>query len=274
MQVEGILGKLDSLSSDQKKLASDTLARLSHREAPYAGDWWWSTRPDTRGPYYKLEKWAKSDAIEKALVDLHSASDPALQNHIAVAATVNRTGFKGLTIVESKKKDAGPNVDLSKIAGQKGAVGKMSIEDVMLAIDETKGNAKDGAKLFNQQGCIACHTLKADDAPKGPFMGQIGSIMTRDQIAESILRPNASISQGFASWAITAKENKVYMGFITAEDTDTVTVRDVAGQVHNVAVGDILERKELEISMMPPGLANALSIEEFASMLTFLQEQK
>ncbi len=28
-------------------------------------------------------------------------------------------------------------------------------------------------------------------------MGQIGSIMNREQIAESILKPNASISQGF-----------------------------------------------------------------------------
>ena len=36
-------------------------------------------------------------------------------------------------------------------------------------------------------------------------MGQVGAILSRDQIAESILKPNASISQGFATVSINKR---------------------------------------------------------------------
>jgi putative heme-binding domain-containing protein len=109
---------------------------------------------------------------------------------------------------------------------------------------------------------------------KGPFMGQIGSIMNREQIAESILKPNASISQGFASVMITAKGDRTYMGFITEETAAKVVLRNIAGEVFTIKAGDILSRKEMETSMMPEGLANSLSYEELASLVTFLSEQK
>ena len=109
---------------------------------------------------------------------------------------------------------------------------------------------------------------------KGPFMGQVGAIMNRDQIAESILKPNASISQGFASVLITAKGNKSYVGFVSEETADRLTVRNVAGNVFQIEKVDVLDRKELPTSMMPPGLANSLSFEEFASLVDFLAAQK
>jgi len=105
-------------------------------------------------------------------------------------------------------------------------------------------------------------------------MGQIGSIMNREQIAESILKPNASISQGFATVMISAKGNKSYTGFITEETATKVILRDVTGQVYTVKASDIVSRKEMDASMMPAGLVNALSYEEFASLLTFLSNQK
>ena len=81
----------------------------------------------------------------------------------------------------------------------------MAIEDVLVQVSKKKGNTARGRELFNAQGCIACHTIDKGQALKGPFMGHIGSIMKRDQIAESILKPNASISQGFATTQVNTK---------------------------------------------------------------------
>jgi len=64
------------------------------------------------------------------------------------------------------------------------------------------------------------------------------------------------------------------VGFITAESADALEMRDIAGQVHRFKKSDVTGRKELPISMMPPGLANALSIEEFSSLLSYLQGMK
>jgi len=165
-------------------------------------------------------------------------------------------------------------VDLEKIRNKKGQVGEASIEDVMLAMAKIQGDATSGKILFTQQGCIACHSLSKGETMKGPFMGQIGSIMNREQIAESILKPNASISQGFSSVLITAKRNKTYMGFVTEESATKVVLRDITGQVATIKASDIVSRKEMDNSMMPSSLVNALSYEEFASLLTFLSQQK
>jgi putative heme-binding domain-containing protein len=73
---------------------------------------------------------------------------------------------------------------------------------------------------------------------------------------------------------ITAKGNKSYMGFVTEETAGKVVMRDISGQVSTVKTSDILTRKEMKTSMMPTGLANALSYEEFASLVTFLSQQK
>jgi len=144
----------------------------------------------------------------------------------------------------------------------------------MLMIAKIKGDPLKGKVLFARQGCIACHSLNRSEKQKGPFMGQIGSIMKRQQIAESVLKPNASISQGFATVMISAKGNKNYMGFITEESAQKIVMRNITGEVFTIKTADVTGRKELKTSMMPTGLANALSYDEFASLITFLSQQK
>ena len=169
---------------------------------------------------------------------------------------------------------AKPTIDLSAIARTKGQVGKMSIEDVILALADVKGDPKKGEFLFTKQGCIACHTTSPDEAPKGPYMGQVGAVLSRDQIAESILKPNASISQGFATVSVLTKDNKSMVGFVTSESAEKIEMRDIAGQAHSFEVSNIKSRTELKISMMPQGLASSLSISEFASLISFLASKK
>ena len=271
--VNGLLTAYQKASDEGLKTQIlTTLARLYKEEAPYDGSWWWSTRPDTHGPYYKAITWESSPAIKNFLVkEWNKASDKQMYTDLndKLRMEIPEFGTNEKVAVKEEVK-----VDLDKIKNKKGQVGEASIEDVMLAMDKIKGDPALGKTLFTRQGCIACHSLSKSETMKGPFMGQIGSIMARDQIAESILKPNASISQGFATVMITAKGNKSYMGFVTEESADQLVLRDIAGQVTRLKTADIIKRQEMETSMMPSGLANALSYEEFASLITFLSQQK
>ncbi|GAB3941410.1 hypothetical protein GCM10028805_04600 [Spirosoma harenae] len=249
-----------------------TISRLYRKEAAYDGSWWWSTRPDTHGPYYKAITWESSPEIKNFLVDEWSRStnkQAFLDLNSRLRMEIPEFGAEEPVAAKEETK-----IDLEKIRNKKGQIGESSIEDVMLAMAKIKGDAALGKTLFTQQGCIACHSLNRGETPKGPFMGQIGSIMSREQIAESILKPNASISQGFATVMITAKGGKNYTGFVTEESASRVVLRDITGQVYTLKASDITSRKEMETSMMPAGLANALSYEEFASLITFLSQQK
>lgn len=251
-----------------------TLARLYKQETAYDGSYWWSTRPDDHGPYYKSETWGASDSIKSLMMSEWSKADKKQKEFYADLNGKFRMGINEFGGDEGLEKIVETKIDLEKIKNKKGQIGETSIEDVMLAMDKIKGNTADGKRIFVQQGCTACHSLTKDEVMKGPFMGQIGSIMSRKQIAESILKPNASISQGFSSVAITTKDGKGVMGFVTGESADKITLRDITGALHNVNTKDIKTREELKTSIMPPGLANSLSYEEFASLITFLFQQK
>jgi len=261
-------------NANLKKEILTTLSRLYREEAPYDASWWWGTRPDAPGPYYKAITWTGSPAIEAFLKGVWDKADADGKAYITYLNTRNRMAIDAFGVEDKALAADGPKVDLEKVKSQKGQVGKSSIEDVMLAIAKIEGDPAVGKALFSRQGCINCHTLDKSEKPKGPFMGQIGSIMNREQIAESILKPSASISQGFATNVITAKGGKNYMGFVTAESADRLVMRDLTGTVFTVKTSDILTRKELETSMMPVGLANALSYEEMASLVNFLSKQK
>lgn len=276
--VSGLIAKYNGSGTEALDLQEGiltTLARLYTKEAPYDGSWWWGTRPDTHGPYYKSVLWSGSGKIKELFEQLWDNGSQREKDMIAMLNEKNRMGitkFGGdFTVTEVIEE---PDVDLEKIKNQKGQVGASSIEDILLAMQEVKGDAVKGKTIFQNQGCNTCHSISADEPMKGPFMGQVGSILSREQIAESILKPNASISQGFATVMIATRDEKSYVGFVTAESAERVVIRNIAGQAFTISADNIKERKELENSMMPAGLANALSYDEFASLITFLSEQK
>ena len=274
--VEALIETYNSSENEVlKKKIINNLARIYHKEAPYDTSWWWSTRPDTHGPYYKTMEWEQSPVIRSFLVNQFKAKGKTDREFYKELNSKYRLGIDAFGEIKvDKPKEDTPVVDFDKIKNKKGQIGETSIEDVMLALARIKGDPTKGAELFNSQGCIACHSLTKDQVMKGPFMGQVGSIMNREQIAESILKPNASISQGFSTVQISTNGGDNYVGFVTQESADDITIRNIVGTATELKKADISERKELETSMMPAGLVNALSFEEMASLVSFLEQQK
>ncbi|OYX16631.1 MAG: heme-binding protein [Algoriphagus sp. 32-45-6] len=272
--VDGLIQAYGKAEREIKKEILTTLARLYHQEAPYDGSWWWGTRPDTHGPYYKGITWESSDKISNFLTQEMQAMGEENASFFAQLNDRHRLGIEALGTEEITQVAAENTVDLEAIKNKKGQVGASSIEDVVLAVASIKGDAVKGKALFVSQGCLACHTVDKNQPMKGPFMGQIGSIMNRDQIVESILKPNASISQGFATVLIDTNDGKSFTGFVTAESADQLTIRDIGGNATQLKKSAVKSRKILETSMMPAGLANSLSFEELASLVTYLQQQK
>lgn len=273
--VNGLISAYERTDNEAlKKEILNTLSRLYKKEAPYDGSWWWGTRPDTHGPVYKGIDWESSSKIEVFLKEEWEKSSSSGKDFFALLNSKHRMGIAafGEEIVDEEKEEL--KVDLENIRNQEGQVGKASIEDVLLAMQELEGDSEKGKAIFKNQGCVACHSMGTDEVMKGPFMGQIGSIMSREQIAESILKPNASISQGFATYLIKTKGGESYSGFISKESANEIEIRNIVGEKFTLKTSDIISRERLENSMMPSGLVNALSYEEFASLLSYLAEQK
>ncbi|MSU66296.1 MAG: c-type cytochrome [Opitutus sp.] len=274
--VDGLLTKLtpDMAPALRAKLLT-TLARLYQQETPFDGTTWWSTRPDTRGPYYKPMTWSASPRIAAALEAETTRATPAQLDFLARLNDSHRLGLTKLgTRIAAAPTEKAPTIDLAKIASQKGAIATTALEDIILAVDKLKPNHARGEELFTQQGCVACHALQPGGAVLGPFMGQIGSIMNPSQIATAILRPSDTISQGFQTVMLTMKDGSTRMGFASETTSDKIVLRDMTGAVSTVLTADVKEDKHLPTSMMPEGLANALSLDEFAALVHFLASKK
>ena len=148
-----------------------TLSRLYKKEAPYDGSWWWSTRPDTHGPYYKGITWEASPKIEAFLRQQRKKMGASGKDFFADLNGKNRMGISGFGGEDKNIAAEETDINLGAISHKKGQVGRASIEDVMLAVAELKGDANKGRELFTRQGCVACHSLQKRRAHERPVYG-------------------------------------------------------------------------------------------------------
>jgi putative heme-binding domain-containing protein len=135
------------------------------------------------------------------------------------------------------------------------------------------GDAVRGRELFTRQGCVACHTVSPAETLKGPFLGGIASRYKRSELLESILEPGAKIAQGFETQWFKRKHN-VVEGFVTRESGDEIEIRDLTGTVTILNKGLLTSRGKRDTSMMPTGLADKLSPQDLASLISYLESLK
>lgn len=240
-----VLGSLASVKVSSKETKASASRALEQA---------W-TKPETAAPLLQAIARLKLDQFAFQVRALTSDPRPA------VAAAAKQTA-------QSLGLDKKP-------AGETGAlIEKLSYEEVVAAAVKEKGDAKIGAKYFLSLGCVACHTVSSDEAPKGPFLGGIATRYSRADLCESILKPNAKIAQGFETQSFKTKDGDELEGFVTREGGDDLDVRNIAGITTTLAKKDIKDRGKRETSAMPQGLADKLTPADLASILAYLESLK
>ena len=216
----------------------------------------------------------------KAIDD--AAQDPKRMVRILNAITKDKLGGHAERVkanLDSSNKDvakaakaAAEKLGLNQqVADTTPKVNTLKREEVLAQIMTVKGDKNLGEQLFVRQSCVACHTTSQDQAPKGPYLGNIAQTYKRAELAEAIIDPGKTVSQGFITNLITTKDGGQHMGFVTFESPEKLTIRNLAAQETTIAVADITNRTKLPTSMMPPGLVDQLTVREFASMLDYLE---
>jgi len=277
--VDGLFQVLSKTYDPQlRKELFTTLIRLYHHEAEYTGGWW-GTRPDTTGPYYDRKPWAASPKIESAIRVAVKDSDEATVKHILEQLAKHVVKIKGLPgadkIAEVMKRE--PEVAIKIPEVDKNDPHLLANIDFNKAFDQimkTDGNADEGAKLFRQQSCVACHTYANGQQPKGPHLVDIGKRYKKEELIESILKPDAKIAQGFDTYTFVTDDGKVVTGFVVREAAETLTLRKNDGLSVELPQDDIDERVKQTTSMMPKGIVNNLTPEQLADLIAYLQTLK
>jgi putative heme-binding domain-containing protein len=232
-----------------------------------------------------LQKDTKVAALAKT-IDTQWSNPKRAAEFLGVIGRLHADTF--VDRVKSLTTDPNPQIATAAktAAGQLGASGKTTIvstgaliekmkyEDVVAIAIKEKGNAILGKELFTKQGCIQCHTVSAEEPPKGPFLGDVAARYGRAELCESILKPSAKIAQGFETQWFKDKEDEDYEGFVTRDAGDELDIRNILGVTITLKKADIKERGKREISVMPEALVAKLTPQELASMLAYLESLK
>lgn len=140
-----------------------------------------------------------------------------------------------------------------------------------------EGNASHGHDLFTADerlGCVRCHTIDGSAGKAGPDLFAVGEKFGRREIIEAVLNPSASIAVGYSSTTVQTKSGDDYTGIIKGASATELTLMGADAKLMVVPVSEIVERRTGEVSMMPEGLQQALTLEEFNDVIEFLVSLK
>jgi putative heme-binding domain-containing protein len=216
-----------------------------------------------------IDKAWKNDAKKANLIQAaHRSTNPYLNDRIRLVANHPNEAVKAWT------KAAMRSLRIQPLGADKTAeISTLKTADAMAqVIAYKKADTALGEAIYTRATCGACHTVSTDEAPKGPYLGNIASILRRQDLIESILLPNKSISQGFVSQMISLKNGQSIMGFVTDESGDSLSMRDISSKEHSFKKSEIASRQKLTSSLMPPALMNNFTVHEFASLIEYLNK--
>lgn len=267
--VDGIIARLEQADAPERSVLFDLLARLYFREGDYTDSDWWGTRPDTSGPYYDRQPWAASPRIAMVLNTALQQADSTVRASLDRYKVKLGKGSPNKQAMASSQEEAFVIGEVDP--NNPHLIGNLPAEEVVRRARRLPGRAEAGEQFFVSQSCIACHTNAEGQRPKGPHLVDIGKRYKREELIESLLDPSAKLAQGFETWSLLTVDGQVETGFVVTESAETVTIRQNNGIAKEIPQEAIEFRKKQELSMMPAGVVDNLTVKQFADLLAYLE---
>ncbi len=128
-----------------------------------------------------------------------------------------------------------------------------------------------GRELFAER-CATCHQVGQLGVVVGPAVTSMRSLRKRG-ILDAILDPNREVAPQYLSYTLSTTEREA-VGLLVNESETTLTLRQAGGQDWSVPRGALQRLTGQNVSLMPEGLLEGLSIREVASLLEFVMYGK
>jgi putative heme-binding domain-containing protein len=140
-----------------------------------------------------------------------------------------------------------------------------------------KGNAEHGRALFSDLkglACIKCHAVGNEGGKVGPELASVSVKYPRAELIASVLFPSARVSSGYEPVVVAVSDGRVLTGILKSETPDALEIEDADAKHIRIPKADIDERKRSDVSLMPSGLAEGLSVSDFADLIAYLETLK
>ena len=130
-------------------------------------------------------------------------------------------------------------------------------------------DADRGEKVFRDH-CAVCHRAFNIGSVVGPDL-TAESQRSEEAILQDILTPNAAISAGYSTYSVEVHSGESYNGVLANESATSVTLRLPTGLEQIILRKNISGITPYPISLMPESLAEAISPDDVAHLITWLR---
>ena len=171
----------------------------------------------------------------------------------------------------------GVSSDGGKYKFLEGGAEKFDPEAFRAFARSAKADAERGKALFlDAKGlaCIKCHAVGGTGGNVGPALDGIGAKYAKDELMTSVLEPSKTIANGYETVKIVTADGKTISGVLKGETPDGLTLADAEGKLVPVKKKEIDERSISPVSVMPNGLAEGMTKQDFADLMAYLEGRR
>ncbi|MCW5557287.1 MAG: c-type cytochrome, partial [Verrucomicrobiae bacterium] len=172
---------------------------------------------------------------------------------------------------------AGLRLDLHEALRAAGLPGAVEATADRYAACLEGGDAARGRRVFLENPtvqCLRCHRIGSNGGTVGPDLTKVGSRLSRPDLLESVVTPNARLAAGFEPVVLTLTDGTELTGTVRAESGDGLTVEvldpETGESASRILPKATIRSRERGSSAMPEGLADALSPFELRDLVEYL----
>ncbi len=137
------------------------------------------------------------------------------------------------------------------------------------------GNPAMGEYIFfsnTTAQCMKCHAFNDKGGNAGPRLNGIANKLSREQILESLITPNARLSPGYGMVNLELKDGKKLFGLLEKENETIITVKIGREPAQVIQKSQVAKRTDSPSSM--PDMKQILSKREIRDIVSFLATLK
>jgi putative heme-binding domain-containing protein len=135
------------------------------------------------------------------------------------------------------------------------------------ALADGRGSFERGRLVFENQ-CAKCHKFEGKGYEVGPSLD--GAARDIEYLLINVLDPNRVVGQPYFTRFAALKNGRIETGLLAAEDDKSITLKSENNALKVIAKKDIEQITVQEKSLMPEGLANNMTPQDFRDLIRYL----
>jgi putative membrane-bound dehydrogenase-like protein len=217
--------------------------------------------------------------LANELLQVAGGSNPMLRDEaLRDLINVKLTPSQQTALSDLAKRERGTEPLVARVLGRPFFKDRPRPEDQNAWLKRLEGSAdpQAGRHVFYHTklgGCARCHRIDGRGQDIGPDLSNIYKTERRS-IVESILQPSNNVAPRYQAWLLEFNDGRVKTGMLHRTVLDDYTYVDEKGVLFKVNTRDLANAKALATSIMPAGLVDQLTDQEFRDLLAFLSSPR